>query len=206
MSAEYKAFQAAFGLTGSGDGGGDSGGPGEDSGGGDNGETTVTLTGISATYTGGEVAVGTAVADLTGVVVTAHYSDGSKKTVTGYTLTGTIAEGENTVTVIYGGKMTEFVVVGVGESAGEVVMLKNISFDGTSYLDTEIIPESINYRYVFGIQAPGREVMTAMKYFGGISARNHTNPANSTYWDILWGSFPKANSYNASSPIQCSIK
>lgn len=101
VSAEYNAFRVAFGL---------------DSGGGDSGETTKTLTSISAVYSGGEVAVGTAVADLTGIVVTAHYSDGTSATVTGYTLSGTIAEGSNTITVSYGGKTATFTVTGVAES------------------------------------------------------------------------------------------
>jgi hypothetical protein len=79
---------------------------------------TVTLTSISATYIGGDVAVGTAVTALTGIVVTAHYSDGTSETVTGYTLSGSIAEGENTVTVSYGGKTTTFTVTGVAESGG----------------------------------------------------------------------------------------
>ena len=78
-----------------------------------------TLTSISATYSGGNVPVGTSVLALTGIVVTAHYSDGSAATVTGYTLSGTIAEGSNTVTVIYGGKTTTFAVTGVSESGGD---------------------------------------------------------------------------------------
>lgn len=83
----------------------------------------VTLTSISATYSGGDVAVGTDVTDLTGIVVTAYYSDGTSKAVTGYTLSGTIAEGSNTVTVSYGGKSTTFVVTGMAESGGGVVIL-----------------------------------------------------------------------------------
>lgn len=83
------------------------------------GETEVTLSSISATYSGGDVAVGTAVTALTGIVVTAHYSDGSAEAVTGYTLSGTIAEGNNTVTVSYGGKTTTFTVTGVAESTGD---------------------------------------------------------------------------------------
>lgn len=78
----------------------------------------VTLTRISATYSGGDVTVGTTVADLTGIVVTAHYSDGTSKAVTGYTLSGEIAEGENTITVSYQGKTATFTVVGVAESPG----------------------------------------------------------------------------------------
>lgn len=82
---------------------------------------TVTLTNISATYSGGDVAAGTVVSDLTGIVVTAHYSDGSSATVTGYTLSGEIVEGENTVTVTYGGKTATFTVTGVTESSGDDV-------------------------------------------------------------------------------------
>lgn len=78
----------------------------------------VTLTSISATYTGGEVATGTALTDLTGITVTAHYSDGTTKTVTGYTLNGEILEGENTITVSYSGKTTTFAVTGIVESGG----------------------------------------------------------------------------------------
>lgn len=73
----------------------------------------VVLSSISATYSGGDVPVGTAVTDLTGIVVTAHYSDGSTETVTDYTLSGTIAEGSNTITVSYGGKTTTCSVTGV---------------------------------------------------------------------------------------------
>jgi hypothetical protein len=88
--------------------GGESGG--DDTGG---GETEVTLTSISATYSGGDVKVGTELIYLSGIVVTATYSDGSTATVTGYTLTGTIAEGSNTITVVYEGKTTTFTVMGV---------------------------------------------------------------------------------------------
>ena len=94
VSAEYNAFCTAFGIE------------------------AATITGISATYSGGAVAVGTAVTDLTGIVVTANYSDGTSQTVTGYTLSGTIAEGSNTVTVTYQGKTATFTVTGVAESGG----------------------------------------------------------------------------------------
>lgn len=114
VSSEYNAFKTAFGIT-------DSGGeeepdtPVEPD---DPDTPEVTLTSISATYSGGDVAVGTAVTALTGIVVTAHYSDGTSEAVTGYSLSGTIAEGSNTVTVTYGGKTTTFAVTGVAESGG----------------------------------------------------------------------------------------
>ena len=108
-TAEYEAFKTAFGIT------GESGGE-EEPDTPDNPE--VTLTSISATYTGGDVTVGTALTDLTGITVTANYSDGSTANITGYTLSGTIAEGSNTITVSYSGKTTTFTVIGVAESSG----------------------------------------------------------------------------------------
>ena len=88
ISAEYNAFRTAFGIE------------------------AATITGISATYSGGSVPAGTALDDLTGIVVTAQYSDGSTATVTGYTLSGEIAEGSNTITVTYQGKTATFTVTG----------------------------------------------------------------------------------------------
>lgn len=79
-----------------------------------------TLTSISAIYSGGNVPAGTAVTALTGIVVTAHYSDDSTATVTGYTLSGTISEGSNTVTVSYGGKTTTFIVTGIAADEPDV--------------------------------------------------------------------------------------
>ena len=69
-----------------------------------------TLSFITATYFGGSVIEGTSVDELTGVVVTATYSDGSTEPVTGYTLSGTITEGKNTIAVIYEGMTTTFTV------------------------------------------------------------------------------------------------
>ena len=73
----------------------------------------ITLSHISAEYTGGPVAVGTNVNDLSGLVVRIHYSDGNSTTASSYTLSGTIGEGNNTITVTWGGQTTTFVVVGV---------------------------------------------------------------------------------------------
>lgn len=86
---------------------------------GGSGETEATLSSISATYTGGEVTAGTVLSNLTGITVTATYSDGTSKTVTGYSLSGEILEGENTITVSYGGKTTTITVTGVAESGGD---------------------------------------------------------------------------------------
>lgn len=84
---------------------------------------SVTLSSISATYVGGEVATGTDLSDLTGITVTALYSDGSTANVTGYSLSGEILEGENTITVSYSGLTTTFAVIGVEQSGGEMAEL-----------------------------------------------------------------------------------
>lgn len=110
----YSAFKSAFGIT-------------------DDVPDTpiepeVTLTGISASYTGGDVAVGTSVNDLNGITVTATYSDGSTETVTDYTLSGEIGAGNNTITVNYGGMTATFVVVGVAGS-GDYVPLTFVPND-----------------------------------------------------------------------------
>lgn len=79
-------------------------------------EEQVTLASISATYTGGDVAVGTVLTNLTGITVTGTYSDGSTSEITGYTLSGEILEGSNAITVSYDGLTTTFTVTGVAES------------------------------------------------------------------------------------------
>lgn len=71
---------------------------------------------ISAAYSGGPVPAGTALEELVGVAVTAHYGDGSSADVTDYTLSGVIAEGNNTIVVTYGGMTATFQVVGTGST------------------------------------------------------------------------------------------
>lgn len=114
LYSEMAGAQTAWGGSGGSGGGGDDNGGGEDDNGGSD-ETEVTLTGITATYSGGDVVVGTALTALTGLVVTATYSDRSTATITGYTLSGSIGEGSNTITVSYSGLTTTFAVTGIAE-------------------------------------------------------------------------------------------
>lgn len=83
-------------------------------------EPQATLVSISATYTGGDVPIGTSVNDLEGITVIANYSNGTSETVTSYTLTGTIKEGSNVITVTYSGKTTTFNVNGITETVGKI--------------------------------------------------------------------------------------
>ena len=92
------------------------------------GEATVTAGGdlsvsaITAEYSGGTVAAGTTLEQLTNITVTATYTapgyTGSvTKTVSGYKLSGTLTAGQNnTVTVTYQGKTATFVVTVEEES------------------------------------------------------------------------------------------
>lgn len=92
----------------------------------ESGELEVALSRISVTYTGGDVAIGTALSDLTGIAVTAYYANGVTKPVTDYTLSGTIAEGSNIITVSYGGKTATFTVTGVAESTDGKIQLSTL--------------------------------------------------------------------------------
>lgn len=70
------------------------------------------LISISCVYTQSGTVYDTASLDdlKADLVVTAHMSDSTTQTVTGYTLSGTLAEGTSTITVSYGGKTTTFTV------------------------------------------------------------------------------------------------
>jgi hypothetical protein len=99
----------------------------------------ITLTKISVAYIGGNVPVGTSVNNLTGITVTAIYSDGSTATVTDYTLSGEITEGNNVITVTYEGMTTTFSVTGVVETPEILYQLPSVTtFDGTNNIDTGV--------------------------------------------------------------------
>ena len=119
-------------------------------------EPTITLTGISATYNGGDVEVGTALTALTGIVVTATYSDGSTEMVTGYTLAGEIVEGSNTITVSYGGMMATFTVIGVANGLPEgYTAVDYIASDGNAYTDNLYTPTvNTGFEYAYLVNEP----------------------------------------------------
>ena len=80
----------------------------------------VILNGIYATYSGGTVPAGTTLDQLSGIIVTAIYSDGSTVTVGAgdYTLSGTLMAGQdNIVTVTYQGMTATFTVTVNPESS-----------------------------------------------------------------------------------------
>lgn len=91
-----------------------------------------TLTSITAMYSGGDVEVGTDVTTLTGVEVTAHYSDESTEIVTEFTLSGTIVKGENKITVTYQDQTTEIIVNGIDPVPGHPIVEPEVPGGDTS--------------------------------------------------------------------------
>lgn len=65
-------------------------------------DTTKYLSSITAVYTGGSVPYGTALNELTGITVTRTYADGTTAALSsGWTLSGTLDVGDNTITLTY---------------------------------------------------------------------------------------------------------
>jgi len=161
-------------------------------------EPEVTLTSISATYSGGDVTAGTAVSDLTGISVTAHYSDGTSEPVTGYTLSGTIAEGSNTVTVTYEGKTATFTVVGVAESAdGEKTYLMDslVWEQGYTLSGAGVVTQSDNWKTSQHIDITGYSTITFedIADSGLLGCDIHFYNANQTHVSKVGGYFRKSN-------------
>ena len=77
--------------------------------------------------------------DLTGLVVTAHYSTGDEATVTGYEVSGfdSSTAGEKTITVTYQGKTAAFKVT-VKETEKPVVTLESITISGPTKTEYKI--------------------------------------------------------------------
>lgn len=93
------------------------------------------LVSISAVYTqGGTVYVTDTLDSLkSDLVVTAHMSDSTTRTVTTYALSGTLTVGTSTITVSYGGKTTTFNVTVARDNRIKVYKGKGVS--GTSIVD-----------------------------------------------------------------------
>ena len=139
-------------------------------------EEQVTLTSISAVYTGGDVAEGTALTDLTGITVTGTYSDGSTSEITGYTLSGEIAEGENTITVSYGGLTTIFTVTGVAEETEPAVVYNVFAgeYENSAYAGTLFEQYGANYN----LYTEKIDVSNASKLYYRIAKTNKTKTAS----------------------------
>ena len=111
-----------------------------------------TLTGLSATYTGGTVAAGTTLSQLT-EVVKATYSDGTASAAltkgTDYTLSGTLTAGQaNTVTVTgagtYAGFTTSFSVTVEAAAASTHAISYDSTVDGAQTVEFTPMPTEVN--------------------------------------------------------------
>ena len=165
------------------------------------GEAEVTLSSISATYSGGEVTVGTASTSLTGITVTAKYSDGTSKTVTDYTLSGTIAEGENTITVSYCGKTTTIKVTGVAESTGFVYDPTKWKSGRLSNTDGSVVDADTFFKEYYDEYidiSDGKAVIVTSKHTSQMIFRAYAYTSDKTYIVYREFSVPSNGSYNAS--------
>lgn len=90
--------------------------------------TVIALSSISAVYTQSGTVYDTASLDdlKADLVVNVNFADSTTQTVTGYTLSGTLAEGTSIITVSYGGKTATFTVT-----------VTEAPLDTTVQLDTE---------------------------------------------------------------------
>ena len=136
------------------------------------------LVSISAVYTQSGVVYDTDTLDSlkTDLVVTAHMSDSTTRTVTAYTLSGTLEEGTSTITVSYGGKTTTFTVTVTQEPPYE--FYDYIQGDGTAYIDTGLkaqIYVGSNYEHelkiAHGANESEKAVYGAREAWGNANAR-----------------------------------
>lgn len=185
----------------------------------------VTLSSISASYTGGTVAAGTTLEQLTGITVTATYSDGSTATVTGYKLSGNLTAGKtNTITVTYQGKTATFEVTVEAESVdpgvdviatygraegyristsgGTNSALSGCVAVGAKNDATGIIPYKVgDVFYIKGITFPSVETNGSVIVFYSDSNGSHQRNAAQVIYNYENTTFPATFSYSASTGV-----
>ena len=119
-----------------------------------------TLTGIEATYTPSETI--TDAMDLTDLipdlVVMASYDNGTTRSVTDYTLSGTLTEGTSTITVSYGGFTDTFTVTVVHELDYTADALDGVSWiNGKEYnVNTGELSDAANYNITEKFRVQGQ--------------------------------------------------
>lgn len=99
----------------------------------------VQLTGISAEYPGGNIASNASIDDLKeNLIVYANYSDGTSTIIdtNAVTLSGTIGEGQNTITVTFGEYSTTLTIIGVVVLTQLIAMYDGTALDVGSTVDT----------------------------------------------------------------------
>lgn len=123
------------------------------------------------------------------LTVTAHYSDSTTRTVTGYTLSGTLSAGTSTITVSYGGKTTTFTVTVTAET-GLVYSMHDHVFSGASasYVDSgyALLDSDKDWTLFFDVQTTGQNASWML--FGCQPATNqvyyvnNSNDASKSYF------------------------
>lgn len=141
------------------------------------------LVSISAVYTQSGTVYDTDTLDSlkANLVVTAHMSDQTTRTVTEYTLSGTLTEGTSTITVTYGGKTTTFTVT-VTE-VPPYTFYDYLQGDGNAYINTGLLASTyFTLDYDHEIKAARYNAGTTKAIYG---ARQQwgTNNARELWWN-----------------------
>ena len=136
------------------------------------------------------------------LTVTAHYSDSSTATVSGYTLGGTLAAGVNTVTVSYEGKTTSFTVTAASLLPTGYTRLTYVSATGEQYVDTGLTstqPDRAEYEIMYTAMPSTKgghivsNTCTYFPFFKGSVSDASTKVVQAIYW--LNEEFIGSNSY-----------
>ena len=95
------------------------------------------------------------------------------------------ANGVVTISGVTGNVVITAIASEVQESDG-VEFVEYIETDGTAYIDTEFIPEDVNWKYLIGVKYP--KALETNTTFAGVSPRNKTSLAETDYWNFSFSS------------------
>lgn len=147
------------------------------------GQSTKTLNSITATFNQGDTIIyDTDKLDSLKqyLTVTANYSDGSTATVTGYTLSGTLAEGTSTITASYSGKSATFTVEVTknSESGGGDTKVDNSEYIGKTLKMNGYKNGNFNFTAIVEVDADFATGNTVELNLTGSNAVNMASKSN----------------------------
>jgi hypothetical protein len=156
-------------------------------------QSTTTLNSITATFNQGDAVIyDTDTLDSLKqyLTVTAHYSNGTTATVTGYTLVGRLSEGTSTIAVSYGGKSATFTVEVThnsesgGESGGSGTEDDTTGFVGKTFRTKGYSSGKYNFTVLVGVDSDFVKDNTVEV---NLSGSNAVNIVSGSGYSAMWG-------------------